>query len=450
MCGGYENLEGGFTSDALIDMSGGIEESFNLKKSNDFISKDVLWKLLCESRKLKSMNAAFIEPDPYVYEAKMANGLIKGHAYTVTKINTLEINRKQFKLIRVRNPWGHIEWKGAWSDNAPEWNYLSKEEKERLEFIKENEGEFWMNFDDFYSLFDSVQFVHLTPDAFSDELKDNKSQGLAWKLIAYHEEWVPNKSAGGCGNGNDPRYWQNPQFLVKIDKANLGENQNMTTMIISLMQKYTREKRTLKYGQAAEEFIHFRLYRVTSEEDAQRAIKFGEKLIEQQLERVGNSGSYVNKREITKRFRVNPGTYLIIPSTFDYNVSGEFLLRIFTEKAIEDKNAHVLNFEKIMSVNCNTRPPNAENGQVERQSKQNTSRQNLESIGVRGLMSTFSRFGSAPQFSPSATDKQEQTVNSLGALVILNDINERIEKLDIRNPNNNFDEKKPVQSCSIM
>jgi uncharacterized protein (DUF779 family) len=193
-----------------------------------------------------------------------------------------------------------------------------------------------MRFDDFYHLFDSVQFVHLTPDAFSSEiLKENKSEGLAWQLIAYHGEWVPNKSAGGCGNGNDPRYWQNPQFLVKIDKVDLGENENMATLIISLMQKYTREKRTLKYGQSAEEFIHFRLYRINREEDAQRAIAFGEKLNAYQLERVGNSGSYINKRDITKRFRVYPGTYLIIPSTFDYNVSGEFLLRIFTERMIK-------------------------------------------------------------------------------------------------------------------
>ncbi|RNA23343.1 calpain-5-like, partial [Brachionus plicatilis] len=34
VCGSYENLEGGFTTDALIDMSGGIEESLFLDKKN--------------------------------------------------------------------------------------------------------------------------------------------------------------------------------------------------------------------------------------------------------------------------------------------------------------------------------------------------------------------------------------------------------------------------------
>ena len=51
-----------------------------------------------------------------------------------------------------------------------------------------------------------------------------------------------------------------------------------------------------------------------------------------QLERVGASGSYINRREVTKRFRVPPGHYIIIPSTYDSDKAGKFLLRMFTEK----------------------------------------------------------------------------------------------------------------------
>ncbi|CAF0775096.1 unnamed protein product [Adineta ricciae] len=51
-----------------------------------------------------------------------------------------------------------------------------------------------------------------------------------------------------------------------------------------------------------------------------------------QLERVGASGSYINRREVTKRFRVPPGSYIIIPSTYDSDKPGKFLLRMFTEK----------------------------------------------------------------------------------------------------------------------
>ena len=42
--------------------------------------------------------------------------------------------------------------------------------------------------------------------------------------------------------------------------------------------------------------------------------------------------------ETTRRFKLRPGSYAIIPTTFDPNKEGEFLLRIFSEKngAIEN------------------------------------------------------------------------------------------------------------------
>ena len=36
--------------------------------------------------------------------------------------------------------------------------------------------------------------------------------------------------------------------------------------------------------------------------------------------------------ETTKRLKLRPGSYAVIPTTFDPNKEGEFLLRIFSEK----------------------------------------------------------------------------------------------------------------------
>ena len=36
--------------------------------------------------------------------------------------------------------------------------------------------------------------------------------------------------------------------------------------------------------------------------------------------------------EVTKRFKLRPGSYAVIPTTFSPNEGGEFLLRIFLEK----------------------------------------------------------------------------------------------------------------------
>jgi len=49
-----------------------------------------------------------------------------------------------------------------------------------------------------------------------------------------------------------------------------------------------------------------------------------------------SSGKYDYGREKTLRFELKPGIYVIIPTTFYPNEEAEFMLRIYTEKAVQD------------------------------------------------------------------------------------------------------------------
>jgi len=49
------------------------------------------------------------------------------------------------------------------------------------------------------------------------------------------------------------------------------------------------------------------------------------------------SPSYINSREVVGRYKLKPGDYVIVPSTFQPNEQGNFMLRIYTEKKIETK-----------------------------------------------------------------------------------------------------------------
>jgi hypothetical protein len=79
LCGCYENLDGGSTTDALIDMSGGIEETFEIKSMRGaYAQKEEIWQVLVKSRQHKSLIGASIAPNPRIREAKLPNGLVMG------------------------------------------------------------------------------------------------------------------------------------------------------------------------------------------------------------------------------------------------------------------------------------------------------------------------------------------------------------------------------------
>ena len=45
-------------------------------------------------------------------------GIVQKHAYSI--IDAREV--KGERLVKLRNPWGEVEWTGAWSDGSKEWN----------------------------------------------------------------------------------------------------------------------------------------------------------------------------------------------------------------------------------------------------------------------------------------------------------------------------------------
>lgn len=65
------------------------------------------------------------------------------HAYSVLDVREAGGHR----LLRLRNPWGHYSWKGAWSDGSVNW---TPELRAQLLAGKEGDGGgvFWIGYDD--------------------------------------------------------------------------------------------------------------------------------------------------------------------------------------------------------------------------------------------------------------------------------------------------------------
>ena len=59
------------------------------------------------------------------------------------------------------------------------------------------------------------------------------------------------------------------------------------------------------------------------------------KLYSNQLNYIESNGLYGSRRSVTKRCRLPEGTYVIIPYTRNSDQAAKFLLRIFTEKEVD-------------------------------------------------------------------------------------------------------------------
>ncbi|CAF1216362.1 unnamed protein product [Adineta steineri] len=274
LCGSYEAMEGGFTTDALIDMTGGIEEAFELNSTAaataDF--KEQIKRVLWQAYLRKSMLGCSITADPKVTEAKLLNGLVKGHAYSITRVADVTTDAGSITLIRCLNPWGNeTEWNGKYSDNSKAWDDISDEEKQELGVRALHDGEFWISFDDFYANFHQLHICHRGPASLGTTEDDAgvcswnnlfRDDKLTWQEELLHGEWVPGSTAGGAGQPNKEKYWINPQYLVRLNFIDEGDDENLCTMIIALMQKGTRQRRI--EGLEGEDYVQFRVFKVRS------------------------------------------------------------------------------------------------------------------------------------------------------------------------------------------
>ena len=146
------------------------------------------------------------------------------------------------QLLRIRNPWGSkVEWNGAWSDRSPEWGCLSDSEKRQLNLNFEDDGEFWISFQDFKHNFKSLEICNLGPDSLTSDSLGGK-QKHRWEMCVENGRWKKRVSAGGCWNFLDT-FWTNPQFRVKVVDPDEDDDENMGTIVIGLMQKNMRKRR---------------------------------------------------------------------------------------------------------------------------------------------------------------------------------------------------------------
>uniref|UniRef100_M4ANX3 Calpain 9 n=2 Tax=Xiphophorus maculatus TaxID=8083 RepID=M4ANX3_XIPMA len=311
--GSYESLKGGSTMEAMEDFTGGVGEMYETKSA-----PDDLFTIMKKALDRGSMMGCSIDiTSSAESEARTSTGLVKGHAYSITGLEEVHFRGQTVKLIRIRNPWGQVEWNGRWSDNSREWDYVDKAEKTRILQNSTDDGEFWMEFEDFKRNYDKVEICNMSPDALDDDTKRH------WEVNVFEGNWIRGSTAGGCRNYIDT-FWTNPQFKLQLEDAD--DDDDVCSVVIALMQKNRRKLR--KEGLDLET-IGFAVYEAPDEED-----QVGKDFFRYHPSKA-RSRTYINMREVSERFTLPPGKYLLVPTTFQPHQEADFIIRIFSEKKAE-------------------------------------------------------------------------------------------------------------------
>uniref|UniRef100_A0A3Q4I2D7 Calpain 1, (mu/I) large subunit b n=1 Tax=Neolamprologus brichardi TaxID=32507 RepID=A0A3Q4I2D7_NEOBR len=329
--GSYEALSGGSTTEGFEDFTGGVSEMYELKKA----PKD-LHRIISKALERGSLLGCSIDiTNSFDMEAVTFKKLVKGHAYSVTGLRQVESRRQRELLIRIRNPWGQVEWTGAWSDNSSEWNAIDSAEKDEM-LCKMEDGEFWMSFQEFLRQFSRLEICNLTADALS---QDSTS---FWNTATYEGSWRRGSTAGGCRN-HPNTFWINPQYKLSLleEDDDPDDEEAACSFLVALMQKDRRRFR--RQGQDMHT-IGFAIYEVRGCPSVHMKKDF---FLRQSS--CARSETFINLREVSGRFRLPPGEYLIVPSTFDPSKEADFVLRVFTEKQSESQRE--FSNENVLGLN---------------------------------------------------------------------------------------------------
>ena len=103
------------------------------------------------------------------------------------------------KVVELRNPWGHGEWSGDWSDNSKKWTKALKDKYHKKG--AKDDGRFFMPFDRYYKHYTALHVCYYkkqnTLSSFHDELDNNfvgcykveVTKGGEYYFVLSQEDW---------------------------------------------------------------------------------------------------------------------------------------------------------------------------------------------------------------------------------------------------------------------
>jgi hypothetical protein len=246
--GCYKSLIGGYTHFGLADMTGFCPRLIVLREGVEGFSEkyepDDVWSMLVQYRKWNCLMGCSIQPNSkenQKVEAKADFGLRIAHAYSLLSVGEIDLSKgsnakpgaksQMQRLVKLRNPWGHGEWEGTFSDRSDEREWHSAEidrvfhaSDRAQERVTANftDGTFFMRFEDFMQHFTSLFVAVNFPSTWSGK----RTQG----------QW-----SGDQGGKRGMGTWiSNPKLKFRMEKDPAKPDEEFRQVFVGLYIKDSR------------------------------------------------------------------------------------------------------------------------------------------------------------------------------------------------------------------
>jgi calpain, invertebrate len=321
----FQALFSGDLSDGLVDFTGLVSEKVIIQDKGKFNakqlkSKDELWKKMVKLKASGTLMGSSIVGtgiEHTVMRDGEDTGLVSGHAYSVQGvIEIMDTSGQKQRLVRVRNPWGSKnakEWTGAWCDASEEMvlNYeainqvilaMDKEEAELIDMKNMKDGMFFMSFDDFTDVFCKLSICHKFPEEYDG--------------VRFNSRWEGN-TAGGTpykGTPEQVKNWaNNVQYLLKVTQK--------THVFVSLGQEDGRLNASSEEVFPFAASIHPAVIVALKTKDEIPSAFDGRAIL--------GMSPIKQFKEVSLELNLEPGSYVIVPSTQDMGQTGNYFLSIY-------------------------------------------------------------------------------------------------------------------------
>ncbi|XP_046499729.1 calpain-10 isoform X1 [Equus quagga] len=328
--GSYEHLWAGQVADALVDLTGGLAERWNLKdlvRTSDRQdrpggSEHRTCRQLLDLKDRCLISCSVLSPRAGATE------LGEFHAFIVADLRELQGRAGQsILLLRIHNPWGRRCWQGPWKEGGPGWSQVDPADATEL-LSQLQEGEFWVEEEEFLREFDEVTVSYPITEA--GHLQSLYSE----KVLCHTQElpgaWVKGQSAGGCRNNSG--FPSNPKFWLRVSELSEVYVAVLQRPRIRMADWAARARALAGADRAAcspESFpgkdyqaVGLHIWKVEK-----RRVSLPRVL---SAPPVAGTVCHAYDREVHLRCELTPGYYLAVPSTFLKDVPGRFLLRVFS------------------------------------------------------------------------------------------------------------------------